>query len=418
VTTLRGALALALITATPVMAQQPPGLRVERAEGDTSTAAVSLDRGYAAVDLTLFGQLGWTVSESGTAVTIAVPNEIRVSLRVGSPYFTWDGIVLQLADAPYRDAGHTWVPAQLLTDFFPRRLPDLYEFDGPGSLLRAGDPRPAGAGSTSPAQGRGAQAPAPTQPTPDLPSAPSPYHGPRVVIIDAGHGGEDPGALGPRGLREKDVALAIAKDLQAILKRDSNLEVHMIRDDDTFVDLWQRGQIATDIKGDRPGLFVSIHANSFPNQRSTRGFETYFLSEARTEHERRVSAIENAPLSFQGQDVDPDAEPDQVFILRDLKNLDTQHWSALLAGFVQDELSDFHPGPDRGVKQGVLAVLTNALMPSVLVETGYLSNADEAKLLGDPSFQQSSAQAVARAVERFFERYPPGNGVAGSGEEE
>jgi N-acetylmuramoyl-L-alanine amidase len=233
------------------------------------------------------------------------------------------------------------------------------------------------------------------------------------VIIDAGHGGEDPGAMGPRGIREKDIALAIALELAEILRRDTQLEVHLTRDRDVFVDLWERGEIATNLKGDRPGLFVSIHGNSIPNQRSTRGFETYFLSDARTEHERRVSAIENAPLSFRGQDVDREDQPDLDFILRELRNLDHQHWSELLAGITQEELEEFHPGPNRGVKQGVLAVLTNALMPSILVETGYLSNEDEARLLGQADFQEDTAAAIARAIERFFERYPPGNGVGG-----
>jgi N-acetylmuramoyl-L-alanine amidase len=236
------------------------------------------------------------------------------------------------------------------------------------------------------------------------------------VIIDAGHGGEDPGAISARGVREKDVALAIALELATILRRNPGLEVHMIRDSDVFVDLWQRGEIATRLKGNGHGLFVSIHANSIPNQRSTRGFETYFLSEARTEHERRVAAIENAPLSIQGPGVDRENEPDLDFILRELRNLDHQHWSNLLAELTQDELEDFHPGPNRGVKQGVLAVLTNALMPSVLVETGYLSHEDEARLLGEHDFQRNAARAISRAVERFFERYPPGSASAGGGD--
>jgi N-acetylmuramoyl-L-alanine amidase len=237
------------------------------------------------------------------------------------------------------------------------------------------------------------------------------------VIIDAGHGGEDPGAISARGVREKDVALAIALELATILRRNPGLEVHMIRDSDVFVDLWQRGEIATRHKGNGYGLFVSIHANSIPNQRSTRGFETYFLSEARTEHERRVAAIENAPLSIQGQGVDRENEPDLDFILRELTNLDHQHWSNLLAELTQEEFEDFHPGPNRGVKQGVLAVLTNALMPSVLVETGYLSNEDEARLLGERDFQRNAARAISRAVERFFERYPPGSAPAGGGDQ-
>lgn len=234
------------------------------------------------------------------------------------------------------------------------------------------------------------------------------------MVIDAGHGGGDPGTLGG-GLREKNVALGVALAMAELLRREPGLEVYLTRDDDTFVPIWDRGDRATEWKGERPGVFISVHANSFPSIRSARGFETYFLSEARTDHEKRVAAIENAPLQVQGQDIDPDEQPDLGFILRELRNLDHQHWSALLAEFVQEEMGKFHPGPNRGVKQGVLAVLTNALMPSVLVEVGFLSNSDESPLLGQKSFQDEAARSIARAVVRFFERYPPGSGTGGVG---
>jgi N-acetylmuramoyl-L-alanine amidase len=410
---------LALSASVSLAAQAPPTLGVERADGSVSPVTVVLDRGYAAVALSVLGDLGWSTTESGNELSVSVPNEIVVGMRIGSPFFTWDGLVLQLTDAPYRNGGRAFVPLQLLTDFFPRRLPDLYEFDGSRSRLRAGDPVPVRGGAPGAPAGVAPGGAADTSPGPAarLPSGPSPYDGPRVGDIDAGHGGADPGALGPRGIREKDVALGISLELARLLRLESNLEVHLTRDADAFIDLWERGEIATRIKGDRPGLFVSIHANSFPNSRATRGFETYFLSEARTEHERRVSAIENAPLSFQGQDVDPEAEPDLGFILRELRNLDHQHWSALLAEFVQDEFDDFHPGPNRGVKQGVLAVLTNALMPSILVEVGYLSNEEEGRLVGEAAFQRQAAAGVARAVTRFFERYPAGSSSGGSGDQ-
>ena len=444
-------LTLALLVSLPVAAsaQGRPELRVERADGAFSRVRVDLENGFAAVPLSLFRDLGWTVSADRGSVSISVPGEIVISLTVGSPFFRWDGVVLQLTDAPYAVGGDPFIPLQLLTDFFPRRLPDLYDFNGPNSTLRAGDPTVIGgrADSESGATTAGESVRSPDRagvtddeptarnevaagdeapeeederagPAPEpVPQGPSRYEGVRVVVIDAGHGGADPGAIGPDGIREKTVALGIATRVAEILGRESQLEVDMTRDDDTFVNLWDRGEIATDIKGERPGIFVSIHANSFPGRRTANGFETYFLSEARTEHERRVAAIENAPLSFQGQDVDPEEEPDLGFILRELRNLDHQHWSALLAELVQDELSDFHPGPNRGVKQGVLAVLTNALMPSVLVEVGYLSNEAEGRMLGEQSFQQDSAEAIAEAILRFFERYPPGNGFGGSREE-
>ncbi|HSH76862.1 MAG TPA: N-acetylmuramoyl-L-alanine amidase [Longimicrobiales bacterium] len=410
-------LGMALVLGGRAAGQAPPELEIEREDGAVRSVAVELDRGYAAVELAVFRDLGWTATESGNEVTISVPSEVLIVLRLDSPFFSWDDVPLQLADPPYRDGGRAYVPVQLLTDFFPRRLPDLYEFDGSRALLRAGDPVPgAGGGAAADADaagdGRAPGADAQTAIAPPL-AAPAPYDGPRVVVIDAGHGGADPGALGPRGIREKDVALGIALELARILDAEPDVEVHLTRDEDTFVDLWERGEMATEVKGERAGLFVSIHANSFPNRRSTRGFETYFLSEARTEHERRVSAIENAPLSFQGQSVDAGAEPDLGFILRELRNLDHQHWSALLAELVQEELDDFHPGPNRGVKQGVLAVLTNALMPSILVETGYLSNDEEGRLLGEGGFQRQAARGIARAVVRFFERYPPGGANAG-----
>lgn len=395
-----GALAALALVTVPVVAQRSPELRIERPDGEVSTVTLSLQHGYAAVPVSLLGDLGWTVAVRDDDVSVSVPGDIEIALHLGTPFFEWDGLPLQLADPPYREGGTVFVPFQLLADFLPRRLPDLYDFDGDDFLLRAGNL----VGSDAPSD--------------DVPAAdttvltePPPYEGPRVVVIDAGHGGADPGAIGVGGIREKDVALGIALHLAEVLRKDPDLEVHLIRDDDTFVDLWDRGEIATNLKGERFGLFVSIHGNSFPEQRSTRGFETYFLSEARTEHERRVSAIENAPLRLGDQSIDPDEDPDLGFILREMRNLDTQHWSSLLAEMTQDELEEFHPGPNRGVKQGVLAVLTNALMPSVLVEVGYLSNADESRLMGQDDFQVKTAQALGRSIERFFERYPPGSGA-------
>jgi len=394
----RWALVALAVLVAPVWGQRTPELRIERPDGDVSTVTLTLERGYAAVPSTLLGELGWSVAENGDDMTVSVPGDIEIALHVGSPFFEWDGLVLQMADAPYRVGGSVFVPLQLLADFLPRRLPDLYDFDGDGLLLRAGDR----VGTDDPPGDADDAADA-------VLVEPPPYEGPRVVVIDAGHGGADPGAIGVGGIREKDVALGIALHLAGVLKKDPDLEVHLIRDDDTFVDLWDRGEIATNLKGERAGLFISIHGNSFPEQRSTRGFETYFLSEARTEHERRVSAIENAPLRLGDQSIDPEEDPDLGFILREMRNLDTQHWSSLLAEMTQEELEDFHPGPNRGVKQGVLAVLTNALMPSVLVEVGYLSNADESRLMSQEEFQAHTAEALGRSVERFFERYPPGS---------
>lgn len=410
-------LALLLTAAPGVLAQDAGTIRLRSTEGSTVTLAVAEERGYAAVPLSTLQGLGWSVAADAGAIALHGPVGTEVLLQTGSPFFRWDGEVLQAADAPYEGGGATMIPLQLLTDFLPRRLPELYDFDGPSRTLTVTASAFDRLALPTAGVDEGTRPVSDVEPPPaDAPRevglrTPSPYQGTRVVVIDAGHGGDDPGTMGSGGLSEKSVALGISRKLAEILGEEPGLEVHVTRDDDSLVPIWDRGAMATEVKGDRPGVFVSIHANSSPWRRQARGFETYFLSEARTEHERRVAAIENAPYRVEG--VGPEDEPDLGFILRELRTLDDQHWSALLADLVQDELESFHPGPNRGVKQGLLAVLTNALMPSVLVEVGYLSNSEESRILGRESFQADAAAAIARAVLRFFERYPPGSGQGG-----
>jgi N-acetylmuramoyl-L-alanine amidase len=332
------------------------------------------------------------------------PDGTRVVLHDGTPFVRWGDALVQLADAPYFDVGDLHVPLQFLTDVLPSRLPQTYRLDG--GALAWGPARRADQPAAQPSPTGVAEAP-PPQP------AASPRTGERrVVVIDAGHGGEDPGTVSRSGIREKVVALGVAQAMAQALKGVPGLEIHMIRDADVLVPIWDRGAKATQLKGESPGVLVSIHANSAGSGNpNARGFETYFLSEARTEHERRVAAIENAPL---GVEAVPEAGGgDLDFILRELKNLDQQHWSSLMAELVQEEVARIHPGPDRGVKQAPLAVITNAIMPAVLVEIGYLSHAEEARLLAQPAFQREAGQALARAVSRFFQRYPPGSGASG-----
>jgi len=295
-----------------------------------------------------------------------------VEIFLGVPFLLWDGDGVHLADAPYRADGEIYLPVQLLVDVLPWKLPGAFGYEAGSWVLEV------------PAQ--------PWEPTPPSGPPPDPT---RVVIIDAGHGGRDPGTVGPRGTQEKEVALGIARALSGILEREEKLEVHLTRDGDVLVPLWQRGERATEWKGGRYGLFISIHANALPNSPGTRGFETYFLSEARTEHERRVAALENAASEFEDEESAPVERQDLSFILTELRNLDHQHWSALLAEYIQGELAQLHPGPNRGVKQGPFAVITNTLMPAVLVEVGFLSNRDEERLLAQRGFQEDAARALA-----------------------
>ncbi len=419
-------LALALLAAArgpavaPAAAQTRPVLTIRDSAGAVASVPVATSAGYRAVPLTVFDRLGWTVGGGGGGgrSSATAPDGGELLLWSGTAFFRWKGRVFQLADVPYPAGDSLLVPLQLFTDFLPRWYPDRYTLDTASLTLRVREPVEDTAAARSAAASRDTTAPRRAAPVAARGSdtvalrAPGRYDGKKVVVIDAGHGGIDPGAMSSSGLKEKTVALAIARDLKRILSRDSTLEIHMVRDDDHLVPLWSRGAEATKWKGKRPGVFISIHCNSFASD--TRGFETYFLSEARTEHERRVAANENAPLQLED---DKPPSKDLDYILHQLRNLDYQHWSALLAQMVQADLAKVHPGPDRGVKQGPLAVITNALMPAVLVEVGYLSNPREARLLATSAFQTKAAGALADAVQDFFRRYPPGGAQSGAGEE-
>jgi N-acetylmuramoyl-L-alanine amidase len=343
------------------------------------SAPVQWDRGFAAASIGLLRVSGWDVIVDGDSATARNPDGTLLRVRAASPFVFRNDELLQLADAPYRAAGALFVPLQLLGELAGEPL--ALDASGHVSLL------------------------ATNRTAPD-----------RMVVIDAGHGGRDLGALGYGGVREKDVALALALELARELE-ERGYVVYLTRETDVFIPVWNRGALATEWRAGRPAVFVSLHANSQPGYRETRGFETYVMADARTEHERRLAAIENAsaPPAAEGSSAE---DTGLSFILGELVNLDHQHWSAHLANLVQEELATVHPGPNRGVKQAPLAVITNALMPSVLVEIGYVTNAAEEKLIAEPDFHRDAAGAMATAVGRFFAGYPPaqGHGTVGNPE--
>ena len=420
-------LTVSLGGAAPVSAQTGDSLLVHRPDDSSFTVPVTRLRGYATVPHDALRELGWEVEVDALSLRAQLgPDGPVVEFSLGSPFFRWDDELLQLVDAPFLGGGSIQIPLQFVVDFLPYRAREAYAFSPEERVLEILDPslwpggrieiRRAGreGGALTPTDG-----PAPT----DAPSAPTLQQDlratqdpeKRVVVIDPGHGGSDAGTTGAGGRREKDIALAIGRYLERELRGDESLEVYLTRDRDVLVPLWERGPRATLLKGTRPGVFISIHVNSSPSSPAIRGFETYFLSEARTEHERRVAAIENAPLQLDTELDGGDVEADVAFIMRELQYLDHQHWSELLAEGIQSELEEVHPGPNRGVKQGPFAVITNALMPAVLVEVGFISNREEERVLSRGEFQRGVAAALAQGIRDFFLRYPPGQGVAVQG---
>jgi N-acetylmuramoyl-L-alanine amidase len=221
----------------------------------------------------------------------------------------------------------------------------------------------------------------------------------RLVVIDAGHGGRDPGAVGPSGLREKDVNLQLARQLADILRRDPTLDVRMTRDRDTLIALRDRARLANAWRAEgQPALFMSIHCNAH-NSRAEAGFETYFLAEARTADARRVQAMEDAAERY--EEAPRDRSP-LDFIMNDLRQNQYLRESSDWAQMIQDRLAEVHPGRNRGVKQAGFAVLVGAYMPSVLVETGFISNRVEEQMLADPRHQAAIVRQLAAGVYDFF----------------
>ncbi len=407
-------LCLVLVVAAPSLAAQTGGsaaIRVSLPGGEGTTLPIERHRGFPAVDAATLGALGWEVVHTPPAATLQHRSGVRIHLSEGSPFLRWNDDLLQMVHAPYRVGGRLYLPVQLVVDLFPGLFPAAYRYDSAQALLLVEGAAAGGAprtGSVTAPETAGPPVSIPgSEPSESVRTAAR--RAPRLVVIDPGHGGSDPGAIGAGGSREKDIALALGLALARELAADPDIEVRLTRDTDILVPLWERGSRATEWKGERPGVFLSIHANALPERPGVRGFETYFLSEARTEHEARVAAAENAPME-RGQDDDSPSASDPLLasILRDLRTFDHQHWSALLAEMVQRELSSFHPGSDRGVKQGPFAVITNSLMPSVLVELGFVTNREEERLMTSPDFHRNAARALAAAVREFFARYPPG----------
>jgi len=217
----------------------------------------------------------------------------------------------------------------------------------------------------------------------------------RRVVIDPGHGGHDPGAVGPNGIQEKDVVLAIGLRLRELFKEELGLDVVMTRSTDVFIPLEERTAIANKVGAD---LFLSVHANAAPN-RLAAGIETYYLNLAKTDKVAQLAAKENG------------TSLDKVSVLQailfDLMANYKLNDSAHLADEVQKALhkkirTHYSDVKNLGVKQGPFYVLIGASMPSILVETAFLSNAVEEFRLKDPAYQEMAAEGILDGVRRYI----------------
>jgi N-acetylmuramoyl-L-alanine amidase len=233
-----------------------------------------------------------------------------------------------------------------------------------------------------------------TSPASPAPAAPGPG---LTIVVDPGHGGTETGAIGPGGLQEKEVTLQIAKRLASALPRGLSCRVVLTRDSDSVLSLDDRTSVANHEKAD---LFLSVHANS-SRMPGAHGSETYYLSlEASDKLASEIANQENQP-GPEGAGVSS-GRRDLDFILWDMAQSAHLKESSELAEAIQTELNALSGTQNRGIKQAPFRVLVGATMPAVLVETAFISNPEEEKRLASATFQQSVADAVAKAVSHFF----------------
>ena len=219
-----------------------------------------------------------------------------------------------------------------------------------------------------------------------------------TIVLDAGHGGKDPGTSGRRGTREKNIALDIVKRVGRLLEKNTKLKVIYTRREDVFIPLWKRTKIANESNGK---MFISVHLNSNPNK-TAYGFETYFLRAGKTEDAIEVAFRENEVIKLEDRSKNKyrDLSGENLIIATMAQSMQMKE-SEELAAMIQEEMSKKVKSKNRGVKQAGFHVLIDASMPNVLIEAGYLTNSNEERNLRNPKYRQTIANSIYRAVVKF-----------------
>ncbi len=230
----------------------------------------------------------------------------------------------------------------------------------------------------------------------ELTITPATSNQPVVIVLDPGHGGKDPGAIGLQKTQEKDIVLDVSKRAKELLEQEG-VKVILTRDDDIFIPLAERAKIANK-QGAK--LFVSIHCNAHRSRKYS-GTETFFLSPAKDSQARNTAALENASLLMEKDPPVKDLSEIEG-IIADMLHSEYIKESYHLAGYIQEQLGNRLNRNNRGINQAGFYVLAGAFMPSVLVEIAFISNPSEEKLLKTASFRQKAAQSIADGVMEFL----------------
>jgi N-acetylmuramoyl-L-alanine amidase len=416
--------AFQLAAAQPSPAAMPESLVVKDATRSVSVALVRGQGGPLLRADALRPIVPLTVSHLTGERWMVIVNGSAIQVEQGSRFAKAGDESYQLAAAVEVRSGKLYVPLQLIAEVVPRVATNVvwdaprFELRAFSTPVRAAERRDSDAVKRSsrvaarPDAARAESArPAPppvSEARAVVAQAGQPRRARQLVVVDAGHGGVDPGMRGPiyggPKIVEKDVTLDVAKRVGAALGR-RGIDVKYTRTSDTLIALDDRGRIANEAHAD---LFVSIHVNAAnPNWKDpggARGFETYFLSEAKTEDARRVEQMENEVVKFETRTSGPSSDA-LSFVLNDMAQNEHLREANELADRIQTRLAKVHPGPSRGVKQAGFRVLVTAFMPAVLVEIGFGSNPADAAFMTDRRHVDEMSAAIADAVVEYLKGY-------------
>lgn len=408
-------------SATPGARERPAVQAIRLSEaGATTRAEIVLDRTPDYRLFTLDGPdrvvldlTGGSLSPGALPVPGATGNvrQLRVALRSSEGklriVFDLDRAV-RLQDQLQADGG----APRLILDMTDPSAPRAAAAPPPAPTAATRQPSPpAPAAAARPAAPTPPPAPVASAPVASAPVAPAPVPSVKappardiVIAVDAGHGGHDPGAVGPRGVREKDVTLAISRRLVALINEEPGMRGLLTRKGDEFVILRHRMERARAANAD---LFLSIHADAVHNRR-VRGASVYVLNEkgASDEAARRLAARENAADLIGGVHLG-DKDPVLASVLMDLSQNAAKSSSITVGQAVLAELSRTGRILKPSVQQAPFMVLKSPDVPSLLIETAFISNPDDERNLRSAAHQEKLARAILAGIRKYFEANPP-----------
>ncbi len=291
----------------------------------------------------------------------------QVVCLMNSPYVTYQGQVYNMELPPRIENGCYYLPIEFIMNTLPRILPEQVKKQGNSiSIQKPVD---------------------------------NSIH---TIVIDPGHGGKDPGAVGLNRTHESDVTLTLALMLKAMLEKELSVKVLLTRSTNDFVSLNDRTTFANESKAD---LFISIHCNA-SKARSAEGTEVYYLSTARTTEARAVESMENDVVAkYEGGQNAVKKYDDLSFILSDMMQTEQLEESNALAQKLINNIVIATTGLDHGVHQAGFYVLRGAFMPAVLIETEYISNPKCESKLTDPQYQEKLVKSIFYGIKSFKYQY-------------